>query len=166
VRQDHPHRVVPDRPRWRTLRAVTTRLPLRSAVALLALAALPLAGCGDDDDGATAPTIADLDGRTFVSTSVEGQTLVEGSQVSIAFEEGSISVQAGCNTLFGGVELDGSTLVTTGQLATTQMACDDALMAQDDWLAAMLTAGPEVTLEGDTLTLATDDVTITATESS
>lgn len=154
-------------PSGRTLRAVNARSRTRLLLLLPALALVALtAACGDDDDGAASVAAADLDGRTFVSTSVEGQTLVEGSEVSITFEDGSISVLAGCNTIFGGYELDGSTLAPTGQLATTQMACDDALMAQDEWLAAMLSAGPEVSLDGDELTLSTDDVTLTATESS
>jgi len=130
-----------------------------AAIALAALAT----GCGDDDT--TSLAARDLDGRTFVVTTAEGQALVEGSQVSIAFADGSISVQGGCNTLFGGYAIDGSTLALTGPLASTRMACADDLMAQDDWLAAMLADAPDVELVGDALTLATDDVRLTATES-
>ena len=141
------------RPHLRLLVAVP------AAIALAALAT----GCGDDDT--TSLAARDLDGRTFVVTTAEGQALVEGSQVSIAFADGSISVQGGCNTLFGGYAIDGSTLALTGPLASTRMACADDLMAQDDWLAAMLADAPDVELVGDALTLATDDVRLTATES-
>ncbi|HSL57533.1 MAG TPA: META domain-containing protein [Acidimicrobiales bacterium] len=144
---------------------MNSNLRLRALLAVpaaVALAAL-LAGCGDDD-GTTSLAAADLDGRTFVVTSVEGQTLVDGSEVSVTFEDGNISVQGGCNTLFGAYELDGSTLSPAGELAMTQRACDEPLMAQDDWLAAMIADEPDVSLDGGTLTLATDDIALTATE--
>ena len=43
-------------------------------------------------------------------------------------------------------------MLVAGQLATTEMACDAALMAQERWLAELL-GGAGLTLVGDTLTL-------------
>lgn len=44
------------------------------------------------------------------------------------------------------------------------MACEDALQAQDEWVATLLGAGPELTLAGDALTLTSGDTSITAVE--
>ena len=46
-------------------------------------------------------------------------------------------------------------------MAMTQMACEPAaLMDQDTWLSAVLTSGPTVALDGDTLTLTADGAVI------
>ncbi|HEX5826918.1 MAG TPA: META domain-containing protein, partial [Candidatus Limnocylindrales bacterium] len=46
-----------------------------------------------------------------------------------------------------------------GPMAMTEMACEEPLMAQDQWLAAFL-PGAAATLDGDTLTLAKGGVTL------
>lgn len=94
----------------------------------------------------------DLVGRTFVSTDAHGRTLVESSTVTITFDEGHLSANAGCNTLFGGASWAGGTL-DAPQLASTMMACTPALMDQDAWLGELLASGPTITLDGDTLTI-------------
>jgi heat shock protein HslJ len=132
---------------------------------VLVLGASLLAACGDDDDDAAPLSAVDLDGRTFVSTDVDGQELVEGTSISFSFEGERISVNAGCNTMNGGYTLAAGTLEAP-QLAQTMMACDEALMAQDEWIAGLLAAGAEVTLAGDQLTLVGGDVTVTATAAS
>ena len=48
-------------------------------------------------------------------------------------------------------------------MMTTEMACAEPLMAQDQWISAFVN-GAAITLEGDTLTLAKDGVTVTATD--
>jgi heat shock protein HslJ len=135
----------------------------------VALVVLVSAGCGDDGDDAddggsaagTAPEAADLDGSTFTVTDVEGQEVVEGSTITIDFAEGLVVAAGGCNTLRGGYTVEDGVLVVD-VLASTQMACDEPLMAQDDWIGALLESGPRVTLDGDTLTLSGGDVTLTA----
>ena len=93
-----------------------------------------------------------------------GEALVDGTEVSLTFEDGNLSVQAGCNNTNGGYTItDGRLEVST--LAQTQMACQDDLQSQDQWLAAFLEAGPTVTLDIDELTLASDDITMVAVES-
>lgn len=134
---------------------------MRRAGVLLAVLATAFAGCGDAAD---APDAADLEGRGFASTSVEGRTLVPGSQVTIAFESERLSVNAGCNTIAGGWSVADGRLRTDGELAQTQMACPDALMRQDDWLGSFLSAEPRIALDGDDLTLAGEEATIELTE--
>lgn len=139
---------------------------VRQLAALVLVAGAVLAACGDDpSDGPTgeAPAAADLDGLTFLSTEVSGQELVEGTRVTLAFNEGSLALVAGCNTRMGAFTIeDGALVVDT--LASTMMACDDETQAQDDWTAELVTGSPQITIAGDVLTLASDDVTLTMVE--
>lgn len=141
---------------------------MRRLVPTLLLLALVLAACGDDDadtvdagdDGgatATEVTYADLDGRTFVSTSAQGYEIVAGTTITLSFEDERISAAAGCNTQNGGVEVTEGQLRLTSPLASTMMGCEEPLMAQDQWVASFLEADPDITLEGDALTLSVGD---------
>lgn len=123
----------------------------RRAVVILALTAVfLLAACGGGS-GAPGPTTQRLDGRTYLSTAVEGRTLVQGSTVRLAFSNGQVSASAGCNSMSGPYRIDGDRLVVD-ELATTEMACEPPLMDQDRWVADLLD-GATVALDGDTLTL-------------
>ncbi|HYN31929.1 MAG TPA: META domain-containing protein [Ilumatobacteraceae bacterium] len=134
----------------------------RAALAVLALSALALAACGSDSDSGSgsAPTADDLNGQAFTSTSVTGYELVADSEISLAFEADSISAQAGCNTQNGGYTITDGVLEVS-QMISTMMGCDEALMAQDTWLSEFLTSSPEISLDGETLTLTGADATIT-----
>lgn len=142
----------------------------RAAPPALSLLVLFSAACGDDDadegaeraGGDAAVSAEALDGRTFVSTEVTGQTLVEGTAVTLVFEDGNVGATAGCNTMTGGFTVEGGALQVE-QLAQTKMACPDDLQQQDEWVAALLTSGPAIALAGDVLTLTGDDVTLTLT---
>jgi heat shock protein HslJ len=137
--------------------------PLRTVPFLLAAALLvvacaagaPSPPTGSPGDGGPAT----LDGRTFLSTGVTGRVLVPGSQVRLSFEDGRVGASAGCNTMSGSYVVDGGRLAVDA-LATTEMACDPALMDQDTWLAGFLD-GATVVLAGDQLTLARDGATLT-----
>ena len=145
---------------------------MKRSIILLALplvAASVLAACGSDDDASnTSDTEAsvpasdlDLDGTTFVSTDVEGHDLVADSEIRLSFQDGSISINAGCNTLVGAYTLDGDTLQAP-VLAMTQMACDPALMDQDTWLSETFSGNPTLAADGDNLTVTgADGSTIT-----
>jgi heat shock protein HslJ len=141
----------------------------RTALALLTLTGLTLAACGSDDTEATpegeggSPTAEELDGRSFVSTDVEGHDLVEGSEINISFLADAMAVNAGCNSMNGGFQIDEGVL-TAGPFAATMMACDEPLMDQDTWLNDFLTSLPTIALDGPTLTLAGGDTTITLEE--
>jgi heat shock protein HslJ len=155
---------------------VRTRRPHRAAPAVIAVvvAVATTAACGSDDettdtsvpadtapatdtvpaadgaDGGRVAETADVAGRSFVSTAAVGHDLVAGSTVTLEFGDGDLSANAGCNTLAGGYSVDGGTL-TAGPLAMTEMACEPDLMAQDEWLAALLGGGPTLTGDGDEL---------------
>lgn len=135
---------------------------------LLALLVVPLAatGCGSSDDSPDAATSAaqpvapaDLDGRTFASTAVEGHELAPGTQVTLRFEAGTLGAQAGCNSLSGGYAVEDGTLRWTAEPVQTMIGCEPALQRQDEWLAALLTGGAEIAASGaDGLRLTRGDV--------
>ncbi|MFC7361498.1 META domain-containing protein [Nocardioides astragali] len=131
-----------------------------------------LVACADDSDGDSTSSPpspepasatldpAALDGMSYASTSVEGRELAPGSAIEMTFEDGTMSVWAGCNSLFGSLEVDGATLAWAEEPAATRMMCDPELGEQDEWLAGLLTSGVTATAEGDALTLEGDGVTI------
>jgi heat shock protein HslJ len=128
--------------------------------------------CGDDDSAddsdssaaaETAPSgevVAEqLNERSFLSTDVTGQTLVEGTWLSLTFADDRLGASAGCNTMSGGFEIVEETLVVA-DLALTLMACPDDLAAQDEWFSALLTSSPEIVFADDVLTLTGADTTV------
>ena len=134
----------------------------RTSLALLLTSAVLIGGCAGgssappDDSGTSGPG---LDGRTFLSTGIEGRILVAGSRIRIAFRDGQISASGGCNSMSGPYRIDGDHLLA-GSLATTEMGCDEPLMAQDTWLADLLD-GATIALDGETLVLARGSVRLT-----
>ena len=111
-----------------------------------------------------AGTAADLAGKTLVAKEVTGSyAIVPGSTISLTFQNGSLAARAGCNNMFGQYTVSGNVL-NAPQLASTMMACDEALMNQDTWLAAFLASSPTWTYSGGTLTLTNGTDTIALTE--
>jgi heat shock protein HslJ len=119
--------------------------------ALLALVLL-LSACA----AANAGSRASLEGRTFLSTYVTDggklHQLVAQTRIRISFRDGQISLSAGCNSMGGTYKVLNGVL-SVGDLATTDMACDQPRMAQDEWLAGFITAGPTVRVDGINLRL-------------
>jgi heat shock protein HslJ len=104
-------------------------------------------------------TVEQLDGKTYLAQSATGYTIVEGSTITLRFEGNRLGASAGCNQMSGEYEIvDG--LIKVGPMITTEMACDEPLMAQDQWLAGFLD-GAAADLDGDTLLLANGDATLT-----
>lgn len=132
--------------KYRTL--ITTTLAIASFAA----------ACGGGS--ATAgPTAQTLGGRTFLSTKVDGPALVAGTVIRMTFKDGTVSVNAGCNSFGGPYRVDGNNLVV-GQIVTTEIGCAPDLMAQDQWIAGLL-GGATIALEGNTLTLALSGIRVT-----
>jgi heat shock protein HslJ len=101
-----------------------------------------------------------LDGRTFASTSVTGYELQPGTTIHLSFDHGVLAASAGCNTMAADWTDDDEELAWEGTPATTVMGCTPELVAQDEWLAGLLTDGMAIE-DGDAdLTLESGDVTI------
>ncbi|MBB5915873.1 heat shock protein HslJ [Nocardia transvalensis] len=125
-------------------------------VPVLAVLGLAVA-CSSGGDEAPGPTPM---GRTFVSTKVEGTPIPGGGPLQLSFADGRVSANSGCNTGSGPVSFDGDVLRVTG-MATTLMACPDGRAGADGWQTELLQSGPRWTLDADTLTVTSDDATVT-----
>jgi len=153
---------------------------MRRTATLLALTALLCGGaaaCGSDDStvdsggtatttegAATVPANTDfaavLDGQTFAATSVTGYDLAAAGTLSMSFADGMLSVSGGCNGQSAGYEVDDDQLTLTSDMASTEMACDEDLMAQDAWIAGLLAAGVTLSGTAEALTMTSGDVVI------
>ncbi|MEX0848244.1 MAG: META domain-containing protein [Ilumatobacteraceae bacterium] len=141
-------------------------MKLRIVTSLLVPAlVLTLAACGDDtvDTADTAAAGSDvgaaIEGRTYISQSATGFTLVDGSDVRLTFEGGKLAAGAGCNMMNGSYTIaDG--ILTVGAMMSTMMACEQPLMDQETAVSAFLTSGPTITADGDALTLVNADITM------
>ncbi|WP_024794137.1 META domain-containing protein [Tomitella biformata] len=154
----------------------TFRRPSTLLVTVAALSALALTACSNSERASTETTTAkpttsttttaagaSLGGKTFTATEITGHTLVEGSELTIAFEDETIAVRAGCNSMHGGYTFDEATLAAP-MLAGTMMACEPELMDQDQWVGAFLAAAPDAELSGKTLTLTSGETAIVLTQ--
>lgn len=134
--------------------------------ALAVVSLLTVGGCSDDSNVSTgstseAVTVASLNGKSFVSTAVTGQTLVPGSQITMAFDNGTLRANAGCNSMGGPYTITNSVLNAGEEFGSTAMGCDTDLMAQDEWLAGFLGAAPTLSLDVDALTMTAKGATLT-----
>jgi len=127
-------------------------LPLLSA----ATAALVIACSAVGAPGASP---ASLDGHTYLSTDLEGATLVPGTRIRLTFVDSSLNANGGCNIMGGRYSNDGDRLTTT-QMSMTEMACDEARERQDQWLARFL-SNVTFNLAADTLTLTDGTIRLT-----
>lgn len=131
------------------------RTALVGALSLVLLGACG-SGSGGSSDTSTAhtPRMSELTGGSWTSSSVTSpdHQLVSGSTIALTFKTGSISANAGCNTMSGGASISGTTLVVT-QLASTMMGCEAALARQDQWVQTFLTSRPTIVLLGTDLRL-------------
>lgn len=132
---------------------------------------LLLSGCGADapttaeDSGAEEAAPVVLTDRSFVSTAVAGDGLVAGSEITFTFEGDRLAVRGGCNTMAGVYTHDGETLAWDGPAISTKMACEPALMTQDETLNALLDEGvTTTTADGADLVLTSGDVSISLSE--
>ncbi len=150
-----------------------------AGIVLTALLAALSAGCGGGtgpspstpsppsagaDNGSAPPG---LDGHTFVSTRVlvdgRERALVPGTQLRLEFRAGRIGASAGCNQLGGEYRLEGDVLVVRNA-AVTEMGCDPARHAQDEWLFGILGRGPVISFDDAELALMVDTTVIAMVE--
>lgn len=113
-------------------------------------------------DGPTPGDPAKLDGRTFLSVSVTQagveRALVPNARIRLDFRNGGqLSVAAGCNTMGATYRIENGKLLTSGG-ATTEIGCEQAAQAQDEWVFAFVLSSPVVDLDGNDLTLTQGDL--------
>ena len=107
---------------------------------------------------------ASLTGTTWVLESlVAGGTASSGVSSTVGTEatltisdDGTASGSGGCNQFDGALEIDGDRLVLS-EYVETDMACEPAVMDQDDAVLAVLSGGSTWSIDGDVLSLQLDD---------
>jgi heat shock protein HslJ len=139
---------------------------VRRTIPLLAFASvLALAACGDDDGAAPStgdrPTAADLDGKIYVVKSASGIGLPADTKLQLDFADGNVGMSGGCNLFSAAYDIVDGVLVLDGPLGGTEMACEEPKMNLDTDASELLAASPQVSIEGDTLVLATAQTSVT-----
>ncbi len=133
-------------------------LPL--CVCLFLAACLAVAGCVSE-----APTAPDgkavlaLPGTEWELTAIgiTSVNLVEGTTITLAFDEESLGGTAGCNLYFGGYTLDENRIAIDG-IGSTLMYCEEpGVMEQEQLYLSLLGDAATVRIDGDTLTLSDAD---------
>ncbi len=126
---------------------------------LIASAGLLAAGCGSSGDSVQSTvTPQALDGSTFTATGAQGIELDEKVPLTISFDENSLAVDAGCNSIGGEYEIEQGEIRGT-QLVSTLIGCPPPLGEIETETTGLLSDGATATLEGDTLTLTGEDGT-------
>ena len=143
------------------------------------LLAVALAACGPAStptpgEPAAAPPVAGnpLAGIEWRLVSLRGDPLLEGTYISIEFDEDRLGGYAGCNHYGGGPDSGGYAISSSGEsggtieipmLAITQMEClePEGVMDQEAAYTQALASATSYRLEGDTLALqGIDDETV------
>lgn len=92
-----------------------------------------------------------LKGTAWVLAKLNGELPVEGTTLTLTFEDGKFGGSAGYNSFGGQYQVSGDQL-TTGEIASTLMACmDDGVMAQESLYLAVLGSAQTFTLTGSEL---------------
>lgn len=103
-----------------------------------------------------------LRGRTFAATEITGREILEPG-ITMRFGTGFVRVDSGCNHGGGSFVLDGNA-VTFGVGGGTLMDCDAPRNAQEQWLFEFLNGSHHLDVDGDTMHISGDGVTMTLTE--
>lgn len=84
-------------------------------------------------------------------------TAIDGSapasnEATLSFQADRLNGTVGCNRLGGPWRLENDRLIA-GPLMQTKMACEGPVGQQEQNVSALLVSAPEITLDGDSLTL-------------
>lgn len=114
-----------------------------------------LTGCGDESGPSGGSS--DLVGKTYLSTALTENGAPKkpapNTKISLQFkDDGSLSANAGCNSIGGKASISGDKL-KVGDLNMTNMACDTPRQQQEEWLLSILNSEPTWKAEADKLTI-------------
>jgi heat shock protein HslJ len=125
----------------------------RIAVVLVVVMCLMSAGCA---------TTGSAVRGTWTAVSSAPQALVAGSTITITFDGSRVTGSSGCNG-YGSrsASISNGTLIM-GETASSAMACmGPGLMEQEARFYALLNARPQIQVDGDTLLLTGQAMTVT-----
>lgn len=100
-------------------------MTMKQLIPLITIFAIVLSACGP---GTSQDPLA---GTSWMLTSIGNQGVVPGSNVTLSFQDGRASGNAGCNSYGGEYQLKGDTLKIE-QLVSTLMACADSSMMDQE----------------------------------
>ena len=134
------------------MRDARTVLAVGGIVALVALGALAATltgGAGDDTANGSVPVhdLGQLTGSWLVVNDVSAPADTLRTVRLVFSADGQLIAQTGCNGVFATPSVEDSVLVT-GQVISSLMACAPALMEQERWVTEMLEARPRLELSG------------------
>jgi heat shock protein HslJ len=95
--------------------------------AALLLGALPGMALAQDDTTEVTP-----EGVDWVLSTLAGDAVPEGIEVTLVLSGGEAVGSAGCNSYFGAYELDGDALTFPDPFGLTRRLCEDPVMAVED----------------------------------
>ncbi len=94
-------------------------------------------------------------GTIWAATTINGQSIIEGSEVLLGIAPGRIGGFSGCNTYFGPVETNRNE-VAVGPIGSTRIACAEELMNQETEFLGALESAATVSIENDEMTVYND----------
>lgn len=129
---------------------------LRAALAatmstlLVAGTSLALTQAGPDD-------LATLQAAPWTLSELDGESIDPSAGITAAFSaDGSLSGFAGCNTYNSDYTTDGA-ILTVGPIASTRIACDDAITLNENIFLDLLQNAGTWSLDGTVLTITATD---------
>jgi heat shock protein HslJ len=135
------------------------RTPLLTVSLLSSLFALGFAtSCNSDDD--LSAVEAQLINREFILEDATGYEPVANTVIRVSFTASELRFSAGCNLYSAAYEIENNVIVVK-EMGSTLMGCDEERATQDAWLAEFFEGKPRLTVSGDTLSISSDDATLT-----
>jgi heat shock protein HslJ len=122
---------------------------------VLVLLVIGLGACGGDGGG-------DPSGQTWALTELNGQPPLEGTAIDMTIVNQTVSGSSGCNQYTGGVTVGSGTMSFDSSLASTQMACAEPIMDQEQVYLGALVSATNYEISGDELRLEDADGTVVA----
>jgi heat shock protein HslJ len=132
----------------------TRRVTVSLAVLFLLAACVAVAPAADPPG---------LNGTAWVLSALPGRTLVQGGSVTLSFEGGRVQGTDGCNRYTAPYSVTGSKLEVGSRGASTQMACEPAVMQQAEAFMSALTQARAYRTAAGKLELLTADGGLLAT---
>jgi heat shock protein HslJ len=142
----------------RQVSATSTALAVGGVIALVALGVLVGSVWdrgGDDSANGSVPVddVGALAGPGWLVVNDGSAPAPVQGTVRLEFSaDGRVAAETGCNGVRGPAAVEDSVLVT-GPLMSTRMACEPALMDQERWVTEMLSGRPRLELSGPYLYL-------------
>ncbi len=95
----------------------------------------------------------ELSGVYWQLTSLNGAAPIDGTSLSARFQDGRVNGSAGCNRFNGAYTVDGSKIEFGEAMASTMMACEEAVMNQEQAYFKAMADAASFTATAEILTL-------------